>query len=201
MRPTRIFGGLVLVAALALAGCEDDDTPAVTTTTSTTVDASTTSTTEAPAVAVVLEAEGLRVADFGDPKTAVVAALTAALGAPDGTGTGCELAGTDVTTTSWKELTVQFADGVFDSYGVRVAPSESAELGLRTEDGIGIGSTVAQLQAAYGARLAIPGFPEEFGEPNSFAISFPGTDRSLRGALSGTAATDRVETFLTQFCE
>ncbi|MGI8683645.1 MAG: hypothetical protein ACR2MO_00820 [Acidimicrobiales bacterium] len=201
MRRIRVPGSLVLLAALTLTGCNSSDDDSATTT-STTGDASTSSTTDAPATPkVVLLAEGLGVATFGDQKTAVVATLTAAFGAPDETGEGCELAGTDVTTTSWKELTVQFADGELDAYDVQVPESESSALDLKTEEGIGVGSTVAQLKAAYGDRLTIPGLPPEFGTRDSFAISFSGSEEALLGHMDGPADSDRVESFFTQLCE
>lgn len=201
MRRIRVPGSLVLLAALTLTGCNSSDDDSATTT-STTGDASTSSTSGAPAAPkVVLQPEGLGVVAFGDSKSAVVAALTTALGPPDGTGQGCELAGTDVTTTSWKELTVQFADSEFDAYSVQPDDDASAALDLKTEDGIGIGSTVAQLKSVYGDRLTIPALGPEFGDIDTFAIEFPGSERSVRGNLSGTTADATVDGFFTQVCE
>ena len=201
----RPLVSLALLVVLTVAGCEDgDDGDDVTTTTaasSTTLADASTTTSTSPAPAIVLEPEGLGAVDFGDLEPSVVDVLTDAFGAPTATGGGCELAGTTVTTTTWKELTVQFADGSFDSYSVRPRSGEAPALSLKTEDGIGLGSTKAELQSAYGSRLTIPGLPPEFDEPDSFAISFPGSDRSIRGSLSGPGSGDKVQSFFTQLCE
>ena len=206
---------VVLLTTLLGAGCGDDDEGEGndgTTTTTTTGDSTSTSstsstaapsstTTTAPAPKIVLEPEGLGAVDFDDLEPAVVDILTDAFGAPSGSGGGCELAGTTVTTTRWKELTVQFADGKFDSYSVRPRSGESPALNLKTAEGIGLGSTKAQLQSAYGNRLTIPGLPSEFQEPDSFSIAFPGSERTIRGVLSGGANTAVVESLFTQVCE
>lgn len=200
------FGSSLLLAALTLVACgggDDDATGTTTSVTSTsTTTGGTTTTTEGPAKpAILLQPDGLGVAHFGEQKPSVVAAIALGLGPPDGTGKGCELAGTDVTTASWKELTVQFSDGAFDSYSVRPGPSGDAVLDLATEKGIRIGSTVAQLHGAYGDHVTIPGLPPDFGEPSSFSISFDGSERSILGLLTGTNELAKVKTFFTQLCE
>jgi hypothetical protein len=214
----RILLALTAVA-LSVAGCSGggDKNPATTTTSSvavTTVPVATTtaSTTSAPgattptpttapaAVAVVLRPDGLGVVAFGATKDATLTALTAAFGPVDETGTGCELAGPDVTTARWDELRVQFVGQMFDSYNVRPANGAEPVLGLKTEAGVGVGSTVAQLQAAYGSRLTIPGLPPEFGG-DDFAVSFPGTDRKILGSLSNTTPAGVARAVFTQVCE
>jgi len=217
VRRTRIFLAVTVVVFL-VAGCNGDDEGGGSTTTTaagvtttvaggvTTVPGATTvvpadTTTTAPAAAaLVLRADGLGLVEFGDSKDATISAISTVLGALDETGTGCELAGTDVTTARWKELRVQFVGATFDSYGVRPPNGVAPVLGLETEAGIGLGSTVAQLQTAYGAALAIPGLPPMFGADN-FAISFPGIERKLRGSLTGTDAASTVTGFFTQVCE
>ncbi len=196
--------------AFLVAGCTDDDDPATTTTSSavvttvpvsTTGAGSTTSPTTVPAaVAIVLHADGLGVVDFGATKDATLTALGALLGPIDETGTGCELAGPDVTTARWDELRVQFVGTVFDSYNVRPPPGEAAVLGLKTDAGVGLGSTVAQLEAAYGLQLTIPGLPPEFGG-NDFRVTFGGTGPELLGTLSDTSAAGVVTAIFTQVCE
>ncbi len=185
-------------------------TPATTTTSSavvttvpvvTTGGGSTTTPTTAPsAVAVVLRADGLAVVDFGDTKAATLAALSAAFGPVDETGTGCELAGPDVTTARWDELRVQFVGTTFDSYNVRPPNGVAPVLGLKTDAGIGVGSTVAQLEAAYGLQLTIPGLPPEFGGDN-FRVTFGGTGPELLGSVSDTTAAGLVTAIFTQVCE
>jgi hypothetical protein len=208
----------VSAAVLLVAGCGDGDDGATTASTSTTVASATTvpvsttaavATTAAPAAStttstpaagtVVLRPDGLGVVDFGTSKDETISALSAVLGVVDETGTGCELGG-PTTTARWKELRVQFGGTGFDSYNVRPANGVDPVLGLETEAGIGVGSTVAQLQAAYGAALAIPGLPPEFGG-NDFAVSFQGTDRKLLGTLSDTTDSGTVTAVFTQVCE
>lgn len=205
----------VTVAALLLAGCEDDgDDGATTTTTSgvattvTTVDGGTTattsgagSTTTAPAAAaLVLRNDGVGPVTFGATKANTVSTLDDVLGPIDESGPGCELAGPVVTSVRWKELRLQFVGDSFDSYNVRPPNNVAPVLGLKTEEGIGLGSTVAELEAAYGSRLEIPGLPPEFGG-NDFAISFAGPDRSILGSLSDTTPTGTVTGIFTQVCE
>jgi len=203
----------VTMVAMLVAGCSGGDdgepsttgAPAATTTTTvptvTTAAVPTTAATTVPVPgAVVLRPDGLGVVGFGATKDATVTALSAAFGAVDETGVGCELAGADVTTSRWDELRVQFVSGVFESYTVRPPNGEPAVLGLKTEAGIGVGSTVAQLKAAYGAQVKIPGLPPEFGG-DDFAVSFPGTDRFVFGSLSATADTGMVRAIFTQVCE
>lgn len=196
--PARRVTCVLLLTALLGAGCADDDDSGGDTTTTTTAPASST-TTAAPRI--VLEPQGLGAVAFGADEAAVVAALTDVFGPPTGTGGGCELAGTTVTTTGWKELTVQFADGEFDAYTIRPRSGEQPALNLKTKEGIGVGSTKAELQAAYGNRLTIPGLPAEFQEPNGFTIASLDSDRTLRGVLSGGADTDTVESLFTQLCD
>ena len=116
-------------------------------------------------------------------------------------GGGCELAGDRVTTTTWKELTVQFADGKFDAYSVRPKVGEPVALALRTPEGIEIGSTLEEVLDTYGDRVTIPGLPPEFQDPDSFAISFPGQERRILGGLTGGAVHSTVTTFFTQLCD
>ena len=137
---------------------------------------------------------------FGTSKADALAAIGAVLGTIDETGPGCELAGPTTNFVRWDELRLQFVDDQFDSYNVRPPLGVDPVLGLKTADGIGLGSTVADLQAAYGSRLTIPGLPPEFGG-NNFAISFTGTDRSILGSLTDTTATGTITGFFTQVCE
>ncbi|MEA2825631.1 MAG: hypothetical protein QOG43_70 [Actinomycetota bacterium] len=217
----RIFLATTAVALL-VAGCSGGggDKPATTTTSSaavttvpvvttsgattvpgaTTTPTTPTTTPAAAAAAVVLRPDGLGVVGFGATKDATLTALSAAFGPVDETGTGCELAGPDVTTARWDELRVQFVGTTFDSYNVRPPNGGEPVLGLKTEAGVGVGSTVAQLQAAYGSRLTIPGLPPEFGTDN-FAIAFPGTDRIILGSLSSTTPAGLVRDVFTQACE
>jgi hypothetical protein len=217
MTAMRIRVVLVVTAVAVLgAGCSDDgDNPPATTTSvavTTTVPVSTTggptttagpaatTTTVPTAAGIVLRVDGLGLVDFGDPKDTALSALSAALGTVDQTGAGCELGGPGTSTARWKELSVEFADGVVRSYNVRPPNGVAPVLNLKTEAGMGLGSTVAQLKTAYGSRLTIPGLSPEFGGEN-FAVSFPGTDRVLLGSLSDTSDTGVVTGIFTQVCE
>lgn len=203
---------VVLAVGLLSAGCpdgSDDDPPATTTSSgavttlpvSTTGAAATTTPTTSPAAAaIVLRADGLAVVDFGATKAATLTALGAVLGPVDETGTGCELAGPDVTTARWDELRVQFVGAVFDSYNVRPPPGQPAVLDLETDAGIGLGSTVAQLEDAYGLQVTIPGLPPEFGGDN-FKVVFGGLGPELYGTLSATSPAGTVTALFTQVCE
>lgn len=213
---------LATVLLLAAAACGDDSPtttpgptstqPTPTTTTSiapsttgptaastTTTRPAATTTTAATAV-VRLAADGLGVVTFGASKDDTVKALTGALGASTGTGKGCELAGRDVNTVSWKELTVQFVGGKFDAYTVRPTGAGPPSLNLRTPEGAGLGSTLGTLRTTYGSRLTVPGLPPEFGGKD-FAISFPGTTRRLLGTVTATTDDAAVTSFFTQSCE
>jgi hypothetical protein len=206
----------VVVAALVVAGCtdgDDDGGGAVTTTSTTAAAVATTSTpTTAPAAAtttttpvpaeaaIVLRPDGLGVVGFGVAKDLTISEISAVLGPVDETGTGCELAGSSATTARWDELRVQFVGGMFESYNLRPPNGAVPALGLKTEAGIGLGSTVADLHAAYGSRLTIPGLPPEFGG-DDFSVSFPTTDRKLYGSLSATTDTGMIRAIFTQVCE
>ncbi|MEA2716515.1 MAG: hypothetical protein QOI99_832 [Actinomycetota bacterium] len=215
---TRIVLGLC-AAVLLVAGCSGDGGSGATTTTGpggastvpgattvpeATTSASTSTSTAPTTTALVLRPDGLglgaTVIRFGTSKADTLAALEPGLGTSDETGPGCELAGPTANVVRWKELRLQFVGDAFDSYNVRPPAGGPPVLGLTTEAGIGLGSTVAQVQAAYGSRLAIPGLPPEFGGKD-FAVSFPGTDRKLLGSLSDTGPTGTVTAVFTQTCE
>ena len=59
---------------------------------------------------------------------------------------------------------------------------------------------MAQLEAAYGLQLTIPGLPPEFGGDN-FRVTFGGTGPELFGSLSDTTAAGLVTAIFTQVCE
>jgi hypothetical protein len=207
-------------AALLFAGCGGSTTRTAHSTTtvqptSTTAAATTTlpaTTTAQPSVTraatpattalspLVLDADGLGSVAFGTPKDVATTVLITALGAPERTGKGCELAGPDVTTAGWRDLTVQFVNGKLTSYTVRPVAGSTASLGLATKAGIKLGSTVAALKTAYGDRLKIPGLPREFGGED-FAVSFPGSTNAVYGSLTATSNDGLVTSIFTSVCE
>lgn len=147
-------------------------TTASTTTTTTTAPPTTTtaSSVPPPASPVVLEPTGLSGLAFGEGSQPVVDELTRVLGPPDeDTGEVDALSspfgvcpGTTVRGVRWGTLTALFTDGE-TSYAPAGPPhffawtessfsatGDEPPLGLRTAAGIGLGSTVADLRAAYG---------------------------------------------------
>lgn len=106
----------------------------------------------AVAVSLVLGAHGIGPVHFGTPKAEAVAALTRALGRPSmrEVSPGC---GARYTEVYWGDLEAEFRLGVFSGYRYldrgQLPP-------LATAKGITIGSTLAQVRAAYG-RLRVVG--------------------------------------------
>jgi hypothetical protein len=113
---------------------------------------------------IVLRRDGLGVVDFGQPADESAAAVTAVLGEPD-RDTGwvdplsiSSCAGTETRVLNWGDLALYFSDesGVANgqrhlfaySYG-SVEDLETTPEGLATPEGIGLGTTVEFLRAAY----------------------------------------------------
>ena len=150
--------------------------------------------------------------DFGTPPEETIAAFTAAIGGPsedyDWTADPIfgECPGALTRGVTWGSLVALFTDdGVGNqeffawTYGYDPASgtsgADSRELGLKTLEGIGLGSTRAELEAVYGDRL----FEEEdrSAEVWGFTID-PDQTQSLRGLYSGPgddAAVVVVESF------
>jgi hypothetical protein len=101
-------------------------------------------------VAVALGPHGVGKAHFGLTKPAAVAALTQLFGPPTSRGRnpGC---GPRYTEVVWRGLAAEFRFGVFSGYRYR-----SPRPKLTTSTGISLGSTLAQVRAAYG-KLAFVG--------------------------------------------
>lgn len=109
--------------------------------------------------AIVLQGNGLGLVTFAEPESTAVERLTALLGAPtkeDRARPDCPLD----RTLWWGALAAGFQDGKFVSYLASNGPGGE----YRTTAGIGPGSTLAQIQQAYG-----PDLPEG---PDSNAGSF-----------------------------
>jgi len=176
-----------------------------TSTSSTTTSTSTTTTTTAPPT-LVLREDGLGVVAFGSEAEIAVASIIAALGAPDedsgwvpsfsrfGTCPGEQVRGLRWATmwalmtdgdTEWRN------DGVphFFSYLNSVFFEDGQSLGLLTEEGIGLGDTVADLDAAYRDRLEVSF--EELFNGYVFSIEVPEPGR-LWGGLTGDDGDDRI---------
>jgi hypothetical protein len=156
----------------------------------------------APAVAptVVLDRDGLGVAAFGEPADDAIGAVTAVLGEPDEDSGWVEplsigaCAGTAARFVAWGALYLYFSDEspvahgarhLFGySYGNERDLAEAPE-GLATPEGIGLGTTVAFLRAAYDGVVVEP------GEEGLIAPTFYVDDR-LSGRLTGDADDDLV---------
>jgi hypothetical protein len=178
-------------------------TTSTTSTTSTTVPAITT-TTIAKVKGLPLSASGLGDALFDADADGVVDYVNSILGIPttdsgwvDATANGIGCPGTEIRFVDWNDLSLFFTD---DTTAVRhfaaytYGPAFGATIspyGLATDAGIGVGSTVAELRAAYPAVNVAP--EDEFSGP-SFEIEV-----GLRGVLTGTADTDIILSFVGGF--
>jgi hypothetical protein len=92
----------------------------------------------------------------------------------------------------FSELAVLFAgtSGAQRFVAWDIGPASGAFPALATDEGVGVGSTVAELRTAYGDRLEISG-DDAFGP--SFLVEAP-PPGALTGTLTGTAGTDTVAT-------
>ena len=190
---------------------ETTTTAAPTTTTSTTPTTSTTTTVPAITTTTIakvkglpLSAAGLGDALFDADADGVVDYVNSILGIPitdtgwvDATANGIGCPGTEIRFVDWNDLSLFFTDDITAvrhfaayTYGQAFA-STISPYGLATDAGIGVGSTVAELRAAYPAAVILP--EDEFSGP-SFEIE-PG----LRGVLAGTADTDMILSFVGGF--
>lgn len=188
--------------------------PTASSSTTTSTDTTTTTITTAPPT-VVLLADGFgfttpdatfTMAAFGSEAETALAAITAALGPPDedsgwipsfsGFGT-CP--GEEVRALRWATMWAYMTDGNtewrndgvphFFSYLNSVFESETASLGLLTEEGIGLGDSVKALRDAYGNRVEI--MYEEFYDGYVFNIDVPAPGR-LWGGLTGGEDDDLI---------
>jgi hypothetical protein len=171
--------------------------------TSTTVVASTTTTSVPLAASLLLSDSGLGDALFGADPGEVVTYLTAILGAPtadsgwaDPTSSFGVCPGTEVRGVTWADLTVLFSDSSSVMSGRRhffnylYGPAFGATVqpeGMRTVGGVGVGSTVADLLAAYPEAQV---YPEDLYGPY-FVIN-----ENLTGFLTGTSSDDTILSFI-----
>ena len=176
------------------------DSPTTTSTEPTT----TTTTTHLLVLGLEMSSEGLGARLFGDDGEAMVASVAAILGDADedsgwmntqAEGLACP--GTEVRFVRWHDLTLTFSDESPYASGSRhfaaytYGPAAGAEIepwGLQTIDGLGVGSTVEDLQGLYPEAVVHPS--DELSGP-SFYI-----EEGLRGFLTGTEPTDQVISFV-----
>jgi hypothetical protein len=152
------------------------------------------------APSLILGREGVGVAAFGEPADEAIGAVTAVLGEPDQDSGWVEplsigaCAGTEARFVAWGALNLYFSDEspvaagephFFSySYGSERDLAAAPE-GLATPEGIGLGTTVEFLRAAY------DGVVVEQGEEGLIAPTFYVDDR-LSGRLTGGADDDLV---------
>ena len=189
-RKRRASLGLLLASvAWALAACADDAREGAATSTATSPGVTTPSPATTvpgggapptaatlPGQTLVLGADGLGAVRFGESAESTLATLQAALGPPSSDRPPEEPCNPALTRTLvWGNLQVNLGPG-FVGYGMSLQ-GESRD--LRTEAGIGRGSTVGDLQVTYGPRLEI--IP---GEADArFTVALPA------GTLRGVAFT------------
>ena len=179
-------------------------TQPVTTIAATTVPASTsTSTTVPPAAKLLLGGDHLGDALFGGEPENVIAYVSALVGAPtadsgwaDPNGPFGVCPGTEVRGVVWGDLTLLFSDesnvatGRRHFFSYSYGPAFGAEIqpaGMRTDTGLMVGATVAQLKASYPSAVI-------YGDDPISGPAFAVND-TFTGLLSGVADTDRVLSF------
>ena len=182
-------------------------TAAPTSTTSSTTSTSsstTTSTTLPPGAELVLRINGLGDAAFGADPEGVIAYVSSIIGAATvDTGWVDPLSvgacpGTEFRQVFWADLVLQFSDDSIVTsgrrhffsyvYGPSFVEGAIAPAGLKTDAGIGVGSTVAELTGTYPTVVINPG--DDFGGPNFFL------NDGFAGFLTGVNPTDTVTSVL-----
>jgi hypothetical protein len=177
--------------------------PAATTTaaTTTTTTATTTATTIPAGTALVLRNNGVGDAEFGADADEVIGYVRSILGQPTADSGWADpfssfgvCPGTEVRGVTWGDLTLLFGDSSVVASGRRhfftysYGPVFAAAIepaGLMTSNGLSVGSTVAQLRAAFPLVVVNPG--DDIFAPNFYI------DDNFTGFLSGTADTDTIQ--------
>ena len=135
-----------------------------------------------------LNGDDLGVTRVGAPSADAVRALSAVLGPPvadPAPATACVGAG---------EREVEWADFRLAITGGRVSGWSSTDGRLTTPSGIGIGTTVTEMQEVYGDRLELYDANPDSGP--GFAV----TGVELGGSLTGPGGDDRVTAFYNRAC-
>lgn len=195
MRSSQVFVILVgLLIVLTAAGCDTDTEQ-------------TTTTLAAPLATLVLTEEGLGDVLIGYPPDVVIADVSALFGSPDldsdwiasepNSYGSCP--GRFMRAVGWGSLVVIFVNDTQEPLGERfftytygydysenVGGVDPRGLGLVTETGIGIGSTIGQLESAYGDRVEVT------GDAALDVWSFEIAGSSLRGLVDGPEPTSAI---------
>lgn len=145
------------------------------------------------ASSITLRADGIAGVDFGADPDSAIAAVQSALGdASEDSGwvapfTISACPGTEYRRVSWGALALQFSDATSAADGRRhffgyeyglVGQTDAEPAGLTTPEGIGIGSTVADLRQAYPDVSIAP------GEQGVSSPAFEVTEGGLAGLLT-----------------
>ena len=134
----------IALASLLVGACSDDDSDE-SAETSTTEAIATSSTTAAPPAAPVLKPGAIDDLAFGASEADVIAAVKARLGAsPEEENTKAECESGADHTVAWLAVLLVFDEGRWQGYSWGGKDPPAA-----TDQGIRIGSTVAELKAAY----------------------------------------------------
>ena len=156
-------------------------------------DPSTTVTTALTRASLVLSADGLGPLSFGTQAAHALSGLTKALGqaekiTPVPAGSGCAA----TRRFQWANLQV-FVNEVSGTSATRpglvgwyLGAAKPAPVDLKTDKGIGVGSTVAVVQAAYGHDVAVA----QGAQGPGFTIT--GAAGAVTGRLDGLAAANKV---------
>ncbi len=172
--PAAVSASVLLVVGLVLAavGCSDDGASSRATE-DLTLDVT------ADGVAVVSADGSTSAAMFGTIEGDVVATVESVLGEPVEKGRlqACSPTAQFVT---FPGITISLSDGIF--VGWSLLPD--SVVAITTDDGIGLGSTLADLEASFDVVT--------LDEPSSLGIEFA-ADGALFGALDGTGPEARVE--------
>ena len=120
-----------------------------------------------PLAALALAGDGIGDFTFGSEPEEMITQMSAVLGTPDEdsgwTDTLNTCPGTQARIVRWSSLQLFFADGEtswgtgphFFHYGQSLAAGGGVYLDLRTDKGIGVGSSIGDLRAAYGEGLSV----------------------------------------------
>ena len=179
-RAARFVLPVVLLAGVACGG-DGDKESATTTTAAPTTTSTAPTTTTAPLTKdqIVLAADGVGAIKFGNNSANTIRLFMDALGQPEKNtplpaGTACGA----TRRLHWanfqvlvNEVTSASGAGKPGFAGWFLGPPTAAPLDLKTEKGITVGSTVAQLKAAYGDDVTVAGRGEE---GPGFTIVAPG---------------------------
>lgn len=175
-----------------------------TTTTSSTTSTTTTTTTVPPSEVLILGPENIDGIQFGSDAEEAISSLENVLGAPvsdtgwvppvnsEGVQVYGPCPGTEIRLVEWPNLTTVYTnaatswapEGTRQFFFYSYVLYDADYLKLKTAEGIGLGSTVDDLRAAYGDNVDI--VSDEFGDYYSITVPAPGALWGFLDAPNGT---------------